>query len=141
MHVLTTGLDETERAGRPSLMLAAFLAQAATAAGQLDAAEGAAEQAIGGGGWIRAIAQGALGRVRATQGRHGEADLLTLDAVGYFERTDFLTFHARACLDRADVLRRSGRWDAAIEAVRTAKALHERKGSLVEAGQAGANAD
>ena len=99
-------------------------------------AEAGAEQAIDGGGWIRAIAQGTLGRVRAAQGRDADADLLTRDSLDYFERTDFLTFHARACLDRADVLWRSGRREAAIDAVRMARALHDRKGSPVEAGQA-----
>ena len=137
MQALRVGLDVTERAGRPSLMLAAFLSNAAIAAGQLTVAEAAAEQAITGGGWIRAIAQGTLGRIRAGQGRQSEADTLTREAVEYFERTDFLTFHARARLDRADVEWRSGRWEAAIEDVQIAKALHERKGSPVEAGRAG----
>ncbi len=136
VQALRAGLDVTERAGRPSLMLAAFLSNAAIAAGQLTVAEAAAEQAITGGGWIRAIAQGTLGRIRAGQGRQSEADNLTREAVEYFERTDFLTFHARARLDRADVEWRSGRWEAAIEDVQIAKALHERKGSPVEAGRA-----
>ena len=136
VQALRVGLDVTERAGRPSLMLAAFLSNAAIAAGQLTVAEAAAEQAITGGGWIRAIAQGTLGRIRAGQGRQSEADNLTREAVEYFERTDFLTFHARARLDRADVEWRSGRWEAAIEDVQIAKALHERKGSPVEAGRA-----
>ena len=117
VRALTAGLEVTERAGRPSLMLAAFLAQAALAANQPEVAEGAAERAIHGGGWIRAIAQSALGRVRGVQGQQEEADRLSCAAIDFFERTDFLTFHARARLDRADVLWRSGRWDAAIEAV------------------------
>jgi tetratricopeptide (TPR) repeat protein len=132
---LTAGLETTERAGRPSLMLAAFLSQAAMAASRTDVAEAAAEQAITGGGWVRAIAQGTLGRVRATQGRFADADLLTREAVDYFEGTDFLTFHARARLDRAEALQLSGRREAAIDAVRMAKTLHDRKGSHVEAGQ------
>ena len=117
-------------------MLAAFLSRAASEAGQPAIAEAAAEQAIDGGGWIRAIAQGVLGRVRGRQGRYAEGDLLTRQAVDYFEGTDFLTFHARACLDRADVLWRSGRWEAAFEVVENARALHARKGSPVEAAQA-----
>ena len=133
---LREGLEITEHAGRPSLMLAAFLSRAAVEAGQPVVAEAAAEQAIDGGGWIRAIAQGVLGRIRGFQGRYAEADLLTREAVAYFEGTDFLTFHARACLDQADVLWRSGRREAAIEAATMARALHERKGSLVEAAQA-----
>jgi ATP/maltotriose-dependent transcriptional regulator MalT len=108
--VLRTGFEITERSGKPSLMLAAFLSQAAVAARQEADAEAAAEQAIAGGGWIRAIALGSLGRVRADQGRLAEAELLTREAIEYFEQTDFLTFRARACLDRADVLGRSGRW-------------------------------
>ena len=136
VRALRAGLDVTERAGRPSLMLAAFLAHAAMAAGDPILAEAAADQAITGGGWVRAIGQGTLGRIRAGEGRAAEAELLSLDALDYFEQTDFLTFHARACLDRADVLRRSGRWDEAIEAVRKTMALHARKGSLVEVGQA-----
>ena len=108
----------------------------AMAAGQPILAEGAAEQAVTGGGWIRAIAEGVLGRVRAGQGRHDDAERLSLAAVDYFEGTDFLTFHARARLDRAEVLWRSGRWDAAIDAVERARTLHEQKGSPVEVAQA-----
>ncbi|HSS36234.1 MAG TPA: hypothetical protein VLR93_08155, partial [Patescibacteria group bacterium] len=134
--VLKAGFEITERSGRPSLMLAAFLSQAAVAANQPAEAEAAADQAIAGGGWIRAIAQGALGRVRAGQGRLAEAELLTAEAVAYFEQTDFLTFRARACLDRADVLRRSGRWADAVAAATLARELHRRKGSDLEADRA-----
>ena len=132
VRVLEEGLAATAGSGTVSPMLAAFLARAACLAGDPGRAEAAAEQGMGGDAWVRAIAESSLARVRAIQGRHAEAEELSLQALARFEGTDFLNFYGWATVNRAETLALAGRRDDAVLAFEAAIALHARKGSLVE---------
>jgi tetratricopeptide (TPR) repeat protein len=132
VRVLEEGLAATASSGAASPMLAAFLARAACLAGDPARAETAAERGMGGDAWVRAIAESSLARVRATQGRHAEAEELSLQALARFEGTDFLNFHGWVTVNRAETLALAGRRDDAVLAFEAAIALHARKGSLVE---------
>jgi tetratricopeptide (TPR) repeat protein len=131
-RVLEDGLARSTATGTPSPMLAAFLGRAAWLAGDPARAEAAATEGIAGDAWVQAIARSVLGRVRASEGHHDEADELSSAAVATFERTDFLNFHGWVMVNRAEILEAAGRRREAIAAFETAIALHARKGSLVE---------
>jgi tetratricopeptide (TPR) repeat protein len=131
-RVLEEGFAWSAGRGTPSPMLAAFLARAAWLAGDPARAESAAIDGIGGDAWVQAIARSVLGRVRASEGRHDEAEGLSRAAVATFERTDFLNFHGWVMVNRAEILEEAGRRAEAIAAFQAALDLHERKGSIVE---------
>ena len=131
-RVLEEGFAWTAGRGTPSPMLAAFLARAAWLAGDPARAESVAIDGIGGDAWVQAIARSVLERVRASEGRHDEAEGLSRAAVATFERTDFLNFHGWVMVNHAEILEEAGRRAEAIAAFQAALDLHERKGSIVE---------
>jgi Flp pilus assembly protein TadD len=75
-------------------------------------------------------------RLLASRGRFGEAETLARLAVAQAESTDFLGFHGDAYVALAEVLRLGGRTDGAIDALKSAIQLFERKGNVVEARRA-----
>ncbi len=77
------------------------------------------------------LGKGSLARVRAHQGRVGEAELLVREAVAELEGTDFLTDRADVLTDLADVLLVAGRADEAADALDLALTLYEQKGDIV----------
>jgi DNA-binding SARP family transcriptional activator/class 3 adenylate cyclase/tetratricopeptide (TPR) repeat protein len=62
--------------------------------------------------------------------RWDEAHELATEAVRLAERTDFLTIHADALVDLAEVLRQGGRADDAAASLAAALELYERKGDV-----------
>jgi DNA-binding SARP family transcriptional activator/class 3 adenylate cyclase len=62
--------------------------------------------------------------------RWDEAHELATEAVRLAERTDFLTIHADALVDLAEVLRQGGRADEAAASLAAALELYERKGDV-----------
>jgi tetratricopeptide (TPR) repeat protein len=82
-------------------------------------------------GWrtIRAMAL-------ARRGADDEAEALARDAVAYAETSDFLPSHAEATLGLAEVLELRGRRSEALDAIRLALDLHERKGNVLAANRA-----
>jgi len=111
-----------------------FLARAMAVMGRIPEAEQAAEMAIKGSeDAFRALAQAALARVRAVQGRHDHAARLIDEATDAFAGTDFVPFRADVLVDRADVMRLAGRPDEAAAAAREALDLYEIKGDVVSA--------
>jgi Flp pilus assembly protein TadD len=73
--------------------------------------------------------------------RGDEAHALAAEAVRLAERTDFLTIHAEALVDLAEVLRRGGRADEADAALAEALELFERKGDVASLARVRAEAD
>ena len=115
---LRWGYERLERMGEKALLAstAAMLAQALYAQGRYDEAarvcdvseEAAAEDDISAQiGW-----RGVRAKLVAAE-RWDEAHALAVEAVRLAERTDFLTIHAEALVDLAEVLRQGGRADEA----------------------------
>jgi len=75
-------------------------------------------------------------KLEARTGRFDVADALSGEAVTLLEPTDALNDKGNALLDRAEVLRFSGREDAAIASARLARDLFFRKGNAVSAKRA-----
>jgi tetratricopeptide (TPR) repeat protein len=73
--------------------------------------------------------------------RWDEAHALAAEAVRLAERTDFLTIHADALVDLAEVLRQGGRADEADTSLAAALALFERKGDVASIERLRAKAD
>jgi tetratricopeptide (TPR) repeat protein len=73
--------------------------------------------------------------------RWDEAHALATEAVRLAERTDFLTIHAEALVDLAEVLRRGGRADDADASLADALQLFERKGDVASLARVRAEAD
>jgi class 3 adenylate cyclase/tetratricopeptide (TPR) repeat protein len=86
-------------------------------------------------GWRRVRA-----RLLARRGEVGEALRLAEAAVAAASRTDFLTAHATALADLAEVLRLAGHPEEAASALRAALRLFERKGNVAAARALGAAA-
>ena len=127
------GMGET---GFASTM-AGLLAQALYAQGRYDDAERWTETVRGLAApedfepqvrW-RSVRAKVLARRRAFE----EADVLSRDAVGIAAETDWHRFHADALVDRAEILELAGNTDEAVDALRTALELYERKQARVEA--------
>ncbi len=131
VRILSEGLDTTHRLGQRSAILAAHLGHVAWHAGELDIAEGTADEGMSTGGWTRALTLGTLGRVRAGQGRHAQAEALVREALAYWKTTDYLTYHGWTLEALGDVLAMEGRVLEAIAALEEAADLHHRKGSRV----------
>jgi DNA-binding SARP family transcriptional activator/class 3 adenylate cyclase/tetratricopeptide (TPR) repeat protein len=135
---LRTGYERLMQMGEKALLAstAAMLAQALYAQGRLEEAaqvcevseQAAAEHDISAQvGW-RAV----RAKLLAPQ-RWDEAHELATEAVRLAERTDFLTIHADALVDLAEVLRRGGRADEAAASLSAAQELFERKGDVASA--------
>ncbi len=82
------------------------------------------------------IWRGTSAKLLARRGELAAAERLAREAVAFAETSDFLTSHASALIDLAEVLELDGRGEAAAEAVRDAIELYERKGNVVAAGHA-----
>ncbi|MGZ4354900.1 MAG: adenylate/guanylate cyclase domain-containing protein, partial [Gaiellaceae bacterium] len=83
-----------------------------------------------------AVWQGTLARVLARRGELAEAERLARAASAMAATTDMLTVRGDALLDLAAVLGAAGRAADRDDAVRTALALYERKGDVVDAARA-----
>ena len=131
-RVLREGYDALQARGEQAPNLAAFLARSLCSQERWDDAEPYATLASSeAGSAIGPVAKGALARVRAHQGRVGEAELLAREAVAQLERTDFITDRADVLTDAADVLLVAGRADEAADALDLALTLYVQKGDTV----------
>jgi tetratricopeptide (TPR) repeat protein len=131
-RVLREGYDALTALSEENPTLAALLARSICSQERWDDAEPIATFAASREGSVfGAMAKGSLARVRAHQGRVGEADLLVREAVASLEETDFLTDHADVLTDAADVFLMAGRHDEAADALALALTLYEQKGDLV----------
>ena len=72
-------------------------------------------------------------RVLAARGELETAETLARDAVGLAAGTDYLEFHAHACLALADVLAKANRYDEAASELHEAIRLYEQKESVLAA--------
>ena len=82
--------------------------------------------------------RGPRAKVLAERGEAEEAERLAREAVALAERTDFLSMHADALVDLAEVLRLLGRSDEAMPALRVAQKLYKQKGNMAAATRAAA---
>jgi hypothetical protein len=71
--------------------------------------------------------------VLAERGEAEEAERLAREAVALAERTDFLSMHADALVDLAEVVRLLGRSDEAAPALKVALKLYKQKGNAAAA--------
>jgi class 3 adenylate cyclase/tetratricopeptide (TPR) repeat protein len=139
---LRTALGTLESMGEKALLssTAAMLAQALYEQGRLEDAEAAArvsrQNAAGEDVSAQIVWRGVQAKVLARRGETYDADALAREAVEIAAGTDFLTYHADALLDLAEVLGAAGRADAARDAARSALKLYEEKGNLVSAERA-----
>jgi class 3 adenylate cyclase/tetratricopeptide (TPR) repeat protein/predicted Ser/Thr protein kinase len=90
---------------------------------------------------VQAIWQGVQARILARRGAAEEAEKLARAAVDLADGTDFVGFAGDALMDLADVLDRTGRPQAAHEALLRAFARYEGKGNEVAATRARALLD
>jgi len=143
---LRSGYERLEQMGEKALLAstAAMLAQALYAQGRHDEAaqvcdvseEAAAEDDISAQiGW-----RGVRAKLLAGE-RWDEAHALAIEAVRLAERTDFLTIHADALVDLAEVVREGGRTDEADAALAAALELYQRKGDVASAARVRAESD
>ena len=131
-RVIRESYDALRARGEESLNLAAFLARSICLQERWDDAEPYATSAASEmGSFFGAIAKGSLARVRAHQGRVGDAEILAREAVAQLEGTDFLTDRADILTDAADVLLVAGRAREAADALDLALTLYEQKGDTV----------
>ena len=79
----------------------------------------------------QALWRGVRAKVLAARGQVEPALGLAKEAVAILTETDFLDWHAQACLDLASLLREAGDRDAARAAAGEAVALYTRRGNLV----------
>jgi class 3 adenylate cyclase/tetratricopeptide (TPR) repeat protein len=136
IDVLAEAFETSDRLGKPSALLAAFLARVLCAAGRYEEAEAIAGRALDGAAWMAAIAKGQLARVRARAGQLDEAERLAREAVSWFDSTDWIHMHGDRLMDLADVLEVLGRTDEAREAAAEALELYYQKGDRVSAERA-----
>jgi DNA-binding SARP family transcriptional activator len=124
--------------------LAVFLAQAMYTQGQYEAAEKFALEASEVVRPIDVHAQALWRTVRAkVLARRGapEAEELAREAIAFVEASDFLTVHAEALMDLAEVLRLAGRLEDAARSLEESVRLYEQKGSVLGAARARALLD
>ena len=139
---LRTACEVLEGMGERAILAttAAMLAQATYALGSLEEADSwcaaSREAAAGDDLSAQIVWRGARAKILASRGRHEEAQELASEAVGLASGTDFVTYHADACLDLGEVLARAGRAEEAAAALRAGVDLYERKGNVVSAGRA-----
>ncbi len=139
---LRAALGTLEQMGEKALLssTAAMLAQALYEQARLDDAEEAArlsrENAAGEDVSAQIVWRGVQAKILARRGETYDADALAQEAVELAAGTDFLTFHADALIDLAEVLDAAGRAEAARDAARSALDLYEEKGNLVSAERA-----
>jgi class 3 adenylate cyclase/tetratricopeptide (TPR) repeat protein len=79
----------------------------------------------------RALLQLAIAGAHLNAGALIEAERYARNAVGFFSRTDEITFHADSLVILGDVLRAAGRSEEADAAFQTALDLYRQKGSVV----------
>jgi DNA-binding SARP family transcriptional activator/class 3 adenylate cyclase/tetratricopeptide (TPR) repeat protein len=135
---LRTGYERLMQMGEKALLAstAAMLAQALYAQNRLEEAAQVCEVSEQAAADDDISAQVGWRAVRAkllAPERWDEAHELATEAVRLAERTDFLTIHAEALVDLAEVLRRGGRADEAAASLAAAQELFERKGDVASA--------
>jgi len=131
-RVLRESYEALEARGERHAFLAAFLARSICSQDRWDDAEPYATFAASEGHSVFGpLGKGSLARVRAHQGRVGEAELLAREAVAELEETDFLTDRADVLTDAAHVLQVAGRAGEAADALDLALTLYEQKGDVV----------
>jgi tetratricopeptide (TPR) repeat protein len=130
--------DIGETGARSSV--AALLAQAAYAAGDIDETRRFAELSRESSSpddvltWV--IASGALAKALARLGRGADAERLASETVALTQHGDFLDISGDATLDLAHVLRAAGSERDSVAAAEKAIGLYERKGNVVSAARA-----
>ncbi len=135
---LRTGYERLMQMGEKALLAstAAMLAQTLYAQDRLDEAAHVCEVSEQAAAEDDISAQVGWRSVRAkllAPERWEEARDLATEAVRLAERTDFLTIHADALVDLAEVLGRGGRGDEAAASLAAALELFERKGDVASA--------
>jgi class 3 adenylate cyclase/tetratricopeptide (TPR) repeat protein len=135
---LRAGYERLAQMGEKALLAstAAMLAQALYAQDRLEEAAQVCEVSEQAAADHDISAQVGWRAVRAkllAPERWDEAHELAKEAVRLAERTDFLTIHADALVDLAEVLRRGGRADEAAASLAAAQELFERKGDVASA--------
>jgi tetratricopeptide (TPR) repeat protein len=139
---LRAGEQQLERMGEKALLAstAAMLAQALYAQGRHEEAAELCEVSEAAAVEEDLSAQVGWRTVRAkllAREDGAAAEQLAAEAVQLAERTDFLTLHAEALADQAEVLQVTGDAEAAGAARQAALALFERKGDLASARRLG----
>ena len=117
--------------GKPQRVLEALHALAQVDRGQRVDTERLSGMLAGTDRMHAALLQMAMAAAELAGGRLAEAERNARSAVGYFETTDFLTFHAKSLLVLGDVLRAAGQPSAAGESFLQALDLYRRKGNLI----------
>jgi tetratricopeptide (TPR) repeat protein len=120
--------------------LAPGLAQAVYAQGRYDEAEELAREAseavrpidIQSGTVCRTV----KAKVLARRGEAKAAEGLAREAISFVEQSDFLSAHAEALMDLAEILRVVGRPDEAHPVLEQALRLYEQKGNVVSVARA-----
>jgi class 3 adenylate cyclase/tetratricopeptide (TPR) repeat protein len=136
MEVMQAGYRTAEALGFPHRLLAAFTARAMCAAGHYGEAEPLATFGAASSGWVQAVANAQLAKVRAQAGDHDEARRLVHEAAGWFEPTDMLVLHGDTQMDVAVVERNLGQLSSARDAAERALGLYRQKGDVVSARRA-----
>jgi tetratricopeptide (TPR) repeat protein len=77
------------------------------------------------------LSESAYGRILSSRGLHEAAELHARSAVALAAATDFVSFHADALVDLADVLESAGSGAASSSVRAEAFRLYERKGNIV----------
>ena len=125
--------------------ITSILAQALYAQGRYDEAAQLAEETAGAlrpnDVHSQIVWKGTSAKLLARRGELVGAERLAREAVAFAETSDFLTSHAGALMDLAEVLELVGRRDEAAEHVRAAVRLYEQKGSALGAEHALARLD
>jgi class 3 adenylate cyclase len=141
---LRRGYERLQQLGEKALFAttAAMLAQTIYAQGRREEAERFCQvsqrTAAGEDLSVHIVWRGVEAKILARQGRSEEAEVLAREGVELAAGTDFLTYHADALVDLAEVLETGGRPAEAAEAISDALRLYERKGNLSAAKGAGA---
>ena len=111
--------------------LAAVLARLLYSQGRYDESEHyagvSAEAAANDDAASQVFMRATRGKLEARKGNAGPAEELSTSAVAIAAATDFLVIHGDALRDRAEVLTISGRPEEAVDELRRAIALYERK--------------
>jgi tetratricopeptide (TPR) repeat protein len=133
LRVLREGLEIFQRAtGQQNPLLSAQLAIALAEEGDVDTAEALAlvarDSELGDMQHVRVLWQRALALCRARQGAVAEAQALVNEALTTMRSGDFIVPTADTLLTKAEVMKRCGKHDEALEAAREALALYEAKG-------------
>jgi tetratricopeptide (TPR) repeat protein len=139
--IMTESYEEVERMGGFPLE-SAWLAQSLYDVGLFEDAERRARVAVDAEDEMaRSVGRGVLACVLAQQGRVDEAERMAKEAAAYFAGTEYWPDRTGVLMNLGEVLRIAGRPDEAIEAIREALDLFERREDVVSAARASALID